>query len=320
MDTRRLTTIHDMSRLFDIRDVLHLNARKKVIVCPLPQHPHHHRTPSFSIFTTPAGKQRWKCFGSCGLEGDVVDLVGFLDVPGYNPRSRDDVKRALALLTGGTPINPPAQVTTKKPQIPNGLWKRYIPAGDDVVQYAAKRFLTSETLERFHIGQLETFSTRWATIPTLHGEQLRGIKLRNLNSVEKKDRYRSVEGSIDGLFNYNEVNGTTQPVAILKGEFATMTLSQFGILSCNPTGGEGSYYNHEEFLRPLAFSRRRIVIGDNDTRPDIRAKMQAAAAQRKEIFKAAGLYFPPDPFVGIDDWIIAQPEVAVPTIKSWMDL
>src|SRR5215216_3600957 len=70
-----LHTIRDMSRLFDIRDVLHLNGHKKQIVCPLPQHVHHNRTPSFSIFTTPSGKQRFKCHGNCRCEGDVIDLA-----------------------------------------------------------------------------------------------------------------------------------------------------------------------------------------------------------------------------------------------------
>jgi hypothetical protein len=41
--------------------------------------------------------------------------------------------------------------------------------------------------------------------------------------------------------------------------------------------------------------------------------------RRKEIFKAAALYFPPDPHVGIDDFLIAEPEAALPLIKSWME-
>ena len=97
-----------------------------------------------------------------------------------------------------------------------------------------------------------------------------------------------------------------------------MVLSQHGILACAPTGGEGAYYTHEELLMPLAFSARRVVVGDNDERPDVRETMVAAARRRAEIFKAE-MRLPPDPYVGIDDWVIAQPHIAIPIIKSWME-
>jgi hypothetical protein len=305
-----------MARLFDIRDVLHLNGRRKVIVCPLPQHVHHHRTPSFSIFTTPNGKQRWKCFGNCSLEGDVVDLIGFIQVPGYQPKNGEDVKRALAILTGGTQINPPKPETTKAPTLSNGLYKLYLPVGEAVVEYARKRGLTRETLEKFSVGQNNT-SVTWMTMPAIHGEQLRGIKMRNLDAKSKRDRFMSAAGSVVGLFGYNFINETHEPVAIVKGEIPVMLLSQFGILACAPTGGEGSYYKHEELLYPLAFAQKRIVIGDNDQDPEVREKMQLAARRRGEIFRAP-VWFPPSPFTGVDDWLLAKPEEALPAIKHWL--
>jgi hypothetical protein len=314
----QLTAIHDMARLYDIRSILGMNSNKRVIVCPLPQHKHQHNTPSFSIFTTPDRRQKWVCHGSCNQSGDAIDLIGFLKIPGYDKRSGEHVKAALALLAGSTPINPPRPETTKKPQLPNGLYKRYLPAGNEVLTYAQKRFLTSETLQRFSIGQHCSGIATWMTMPTLHGEQLRGIKMRNLNSTSKKDRYSNVPGSVNGLFNYNGVAKTSQPVLIVKGEIAAMILGQFGILACAPTGGEGAYYKHEELLMPLAFSARRVVVADNDNRPDVREKMVSAALRRAEIFKAE-LRIPPDPHVGVDDWVIAQPEIAIPTIKSWME-
>jgi len=315
---KELTPIRDMARLFDIRDVLHLNGRKKVIVCPLPQHVHHHRTPSFSIFTTPSGKQRWKCFGNCSLEGDVVDLAGWLFMGnGYDPKDGEKVKQALTLLTAGTQINPPKPETTKAPTLSNGLYKLYLPVGEAVVEYARKRGLTRETLERFSVGQSNT-SVTWMTMPAIHGERLMGIKMRNLNAKSKRDRFMSAAGSVDGLFGYNFINGTHEPVAIVKGEIPVMVLSQFAILACAPTGGEGSYYKHEELLYPLAFAAKRIVIGDNDQDPEVREKMQLAARRRGEIFRSP-VFFPPEPYTGIDDFVLAEPEVAVPLIKSWME-
>jgi hypothetical protein len=306
----------DVARLYDIRDILHLNGKQKVIVCPLPQHVHHHRTPSFSIFTSKSGVQKWHCFGSCGLYGDAIDLAGFIFVPGYRKDDKDKVREAIALLTGHQ-INPPKPEPVKQATLNNGLYKRYMPAGQSVMDYARQRFLTSETLEHFCVGQKEMLGSQWMTMPTLHGGQLRGIKMRNVSAADKSQRYRSIEGSVDGLFNFNAVNDTTLPVIIAKGEIAVMILSQFGILACAPTGGEASYYKHEELLKPLAFSRKRVVVGDNDTRLEVREKMVQAAVRRKEIFRA-DLHLPPDPFVGIDDWIIAEPTAAVPLIKSWL--
>jgi hypothetical protein len=308
-----LTTIRDMARLYDIRDILHLNGRKKTIVCPLPQHVHHHNTASFSIFTTPEGRQKWVCHGNCQQSGDSIDLIGFTHVPGYDKKNGDHVKQALAILSGGTRINPPKPETTKAPTLPNGLYRRYLPAGDAVANYAATRGLTRETLDKFSIGQ----DGHWMTMPAIHGEQLRGIKKRNLKARDKRDRFMQVAGSIDGLFGYNFVDGTRQPVAIVKGEIPVMLLFQFGILAAAPTGGEGSYYKHEELVYPLAFAARRIVIGDNDVDPAVREKMQLAARRRGEIFRAP-VFFPPEPFTGVDDWLLARPEEALPTIKRWL--
>jgi hypothetical protein len=267
---------------------------------------------------SPGGIQKWTCHGNCQQYGDVIDLVGFMHIPGYRKDRGDDVKRALALLSGDIPMNPPKPETTKKPTLPNGLYKQYLPTGPEVIAYAKSRFLTSETLKRFHFGQHNSGTITWMTMPTIHGTQLRGIKMRNLNARNKRDRYTNVPGSIDGLFNYNEVSGTTAPVIVAKGEIAAATLCQFGFLACAPTGGEGSYYKHEAFLEPLAFSSRRIVIGDNDKDPGVKEKMLLAAHRRKEIFRAAALFIPPDPYIGIDDFLIAEPEAAVPIIKSWL--
>ena len=314
---RNLTAIRDMRRLYDIRTVLSLSSNKKKIVCPLPQHVHHNRTPSFSIYVTPQGYQKFRCHGNCGLEGDVIDLIGYMRVVGYNPKNGDLVKQALSLLSSGTKIDPPEQKTTKAPALNNGLYKLYLPAKYEVVEYAASRGLRTETLMKFSVGQHRT-SKFWMTMPVLHGSRLMSIKMRNLNSTDKKDRFMTAPGSVDGLFGYNFVDGTTKSVAIVKGEIPVMVMDQFGLLACAPTGGEGSYFGHEEHLRSLAFAKKRIVIGDTDRDPKVRGNMQAAAQRRAEIFRAE-LYFPPAPYTGIDDFVLAEPQVAIPLIKSWME-
>ncbi|RPJ36196.1 MAG: hypothetical protein EHM35_08530, partial [Planctomycetaceae bacterium] len=89
--------IRDARRLYNIRDILGLKGAVKVIVCPLPMHAHHSNTPSFSIFENFNGVQYFECHGSCGLRGDVVDLVGYLFIPGYDDHNPAHICRALDL-------------------------------------------------------------------------------------------------------------------------------------------------------------------------------------------------------------------------------
>src|SRR5574338_1390133 len=87
--------IENARRTHDIRDVL--GTQKKYIVCPLPLHIHRRNTPSFMIFFRD-GVQYFRCHGNCGLTGDVIDLVGYLRVPGYDRKDGKMVREAMAIL------------------------------------------------------------------------------------------------------------------------------------------------------------------------------------------------------------------------------
>jgi hypothetical protein len=53
------------------------------------------------------------------IEGDVVDLVGFLRVPGYDKRNIDKIREAVDLLDGRFEIAPPPperEVTLNGPE------------------------------------------------------------------------------------------------------------------------------------------------------------------------------------------------------------
>ncbi len=100
-DTMSFEDIRDVRRIYDIHDVLGVSNRTRWMVCPLPGHVHNSNTASFSIYWDEEGVQRFKCHGNCGLMGDVVDLVGYLEVPGYDPRSINSVMQSVALLGGG---------------------------------------------------------------------------------------------------------------------------------------------------------------------------------------------------------------------------
>jgi hypothetical protein len=308
-----------MRRLYDIRRVLGLPENKKVIVCPLPMHIHSNNpTPSFSIHVTRAGVQKWNCHGTCGNSGDVIDLVGFMQISGYQPKNGEHVKQALALLAGTISICPPPVVRKVEFILPNCAYKKYLPVGDQVVEYARTRGLTRETLERFQVGQNTLPSANWMTMPTIQKGRLHGIKMRVAGNANRRFRFMQVEGSVEGLFNFDKVNETRQPVAVVKAEITTMLLDQHGILACAPTGGESAYYKHEDLAAALAFSARRIVIGDNDENLKVRVKMQEAAARRAKLF-LADLKFPPEKYKDVDDWVRAEPRAAIQTIKSWLE-
>jgi len=67
MDTNLM--LRDIRRLFRIHDVLGIDDRKRVIVCPLPFHPHYHNTPSFAIGIGKDGFDRFYCHGTAARKG-----------------------------------------------------------------------------------------------------------------------------------------------------------------------------------------------------------------------------------------------------------
>lgn len=305
--------IADARKLYSIQDVLGLPSNLKKIVCPLPQHSHSsHPTPSFSIYIS-KGIQKWECHGNCGLRGDVVDLVGYMDVPGYEPHDPAKVSLALALL-GNRPIEfdrPRREV----PVILSSLaWRSYLPLGREAEIYTSGRGLAPETASKFKLGHYK----HYLSIPAFEEKVLKAIKFRNMVppfDAENYNRYFSARGSVSALFNYDAVVYTGLPVLIVKGEIACMVCDQFGFLACAPTTGEAG--SMEQWVPVLSFSEKRVVVGDNDFVPEIRKNMQDKAKARAKTLHA-DLRFPPEQYKDIDNWLLAEPFVAVQTIMEWM--
>jgi hypothetical protein len=308
--------IREARRLYSIHSILGVDPRKEWLVCPMPQHIHHANTPSFSIYTAADGVQRFKCHGNCGLSGDVIDLVGYLYVPNYEKGSIEHVRRAITYLDRKYDLSPP-EMKPKTPRLDPHEWRKYYPAERVVRAYAASRGLTNETLAKFKIGQYKHFMA----MPTFEEGVLRMIKFRNTWPPERLDqgdfnslRFWSAKGSVKGLFNYGAVAFTEQPVLILKGEIPVMLCDQYGLLACAPTGGESSLA--KQYMPQLAFAEVRVVVGDNDPDPAVRAKMHKAAERRARVLKAE-LRYPPPEYKDIDEFILADPS-AVEVIRSWL--
>lgn len=286
---------------YDIRSILGLDGSKRKIVCPLPTHRHHENTPSFSIFDRD-GVQLWKCHGSCNTEGDVVDLVGYLRVPGYNKRDPSHVIRALSLIEERW--EPGVVVHEKEVRLVGDEWRHFQPMTAEVLEYAQKRGLIYETVVKFRLGSWQQFMT----MPNFEEGKLMGIKLRRIEAGEP--RFFSLKGSRLGLFNFDAVNLAMKPVLIVKGEIPCMLLDQLGFLACAPTGGEGSWYKNERWKVALALAPK-IIVGDNDEAG------RKLGSRRSELL-GGKLVFPPEQWKDIDAWILADREGAMTQISHWI--
>jgi len=303
--------IRDFRRIYTIRSVLNYHGRKNWMVCPLPQHLHGNSpTPSFSIYYDKDGVERFKCHGVCGLKGDVIDLIGYLQVSSYDPTSINSVLRAVSILGNKFEIST-APKKVRRDLLRADAWRAYVPPGVEAHRFAESRGLTRPTVEKFKIGQKNSY----LSMPVFENEKLAGIKFRAMYPGGASLRFFTEKGSRAGLFNFDRVLWTEKPVLIVKGEIPVMLLDQYDMLACAPTGGEGMLV--DEYARALAFSARRVVVGDNDPDAEVREKMQEAARVRANALHAE-LRFPPEKYKDIDEWILAD-EYAIDEIKRWFD-
>lgn len=303
--------IRDYRRIYSIRGVLGVGSNKRWMSCPLPQH---HRsgdrksTPSFSIYYDRDGVERWKCHGNCDLHGDVIDLVGYLNIAGYDPKNISSVLRAVAILGDRHDITT-VEIKPRRDLLRADAWEAYVPPEHLVYRYGAVRGLTKKTMDEFKIGQKNSYMS----MPCFEDEKLVGIKFRYAGTGDQL-RFFTEKGSRKGLFNYDKVAWTKEKVLIVKGEIPVMLLSQNGILACAPTAGENSL--GEEYAPVLGLSAKRIVVGDNDPVPEVRLKMQSAALDRANALHAI-LQFPPVEYKDIDEWICKN-VFAIGDIKEWL--
>ena len=121
--------IDEARRTHDIQTIL--GTKKKKMICPLPQHTHSSRpTPSFSIFWRD-GVQHFKCHGNCNLTGDVIDLVGYLNIQGYDQKDGKMVRKAMGYLDQKFEISIPIPV--KETTLAGSEWFDYLPISERAI-------------------------------------------------------------------------------------------------------------------------------------------------------------------------------------------
>lgn len=298
--------LRSVRKLYDMRQLLGMPNSKRVIMCPLPGHLHHSNTPSFSVFTGKDGVQRFHCFGNCNKQGDIIDLVGYMKIPGYKDHDPKDIMQAINyLVSSGVEIKEPQKIERPAELNPTE-WKKYVPAGHRVVNYLRERGLFPETVEKFKIGEFQNAMT----IPCFEGGILKAIKCRTIN----KKIFFNIKGSVKSLFNHDTVLWSDEPILVLKGEIPVMMLDQMGFLACCVTGGEAS--DIEPWKYVFSFSKKVVVVGDNDADPEINARMQAKMMKKAEIL-GGEFRTPPPKYKDIDEWLLAEP-MGIETVRSWL--
>jgi DNA primase len=258
-------------------------------------HPHKNFTPSFSIYDGRDGVQRFKCHGACGAQGDVIDLAGYMWVPGYDHKNTGHVARAIEALGVRGSVRIPTAEKTVVVSLGPRVYEKYLPIGATAKAYAISRGLNEDTIEKFKIGQDRMFMT----MPYFRDGRLRGIKKRRCSGQGL--RYLAESGSKGDLFNIDSVKYTNGHVFVVKAELPAMLVHQWGFKAVAPTGGEGSW--DEQWRVDLAMSRL-TVVGDND---DTGRKLAVGRATK---FGAA-LEFPPSEFKDIDQYMLARPAEAI---------
>lgn len=321
MDYKHIRALYSIEDILKRAGVVVRGYRTKYCLCPLPQHRHSSNpSPSFTIWWG-NDREKWMCHGQCDLTGDVIDLIGYMEIPGYKRFSPKLYRQAAEILTGNFSINPPV-VPPPTPLLPNWLWEDTQPPSNRAIEYALSRGITQEQIAHHRLGTPPPWWSdepynlykpdSWLTIPTFHGEELMGIKMRNLDP-NSKIRYMSVAGSRKGLFNWNAVYMKEEPVLVVKGEIAAMVAEAHGFLACAPTSGESGMVND---IRTALLLANVIVVGDNDANPETRIKMQYAAEKRAAVLGGI-VKFPPEQYKDIDEWLLAEKDNAVRVIRSW---
>lgn len=299
--------IRDARRMFSIRDVLGINSRVNPVMCPFKEHIHTNYTPSLNIYWK-EGVEKFVCMGNCQKHGDVIDMVGYLEIPGYNDKDPEHIRRAIKHLSGEHEYK--VNVPPARTKLPHNRYMEYLPPSEDVRTYAIGRGLLEETLEKFNIGS----SGSSMALPYFHNRVLMGIKFRNITS--SRHRYWSEKGSVHGIYNYDGVLYSSGPILFLKSEITTALAVQEGFIACGLTAGEGQ--NIDRYDEAFLFSDKTVYVADNDPDPRVRELVMRKAEERAIKIKAI-VRTPPEKYKDWDDWLLADRDECLSVTKRWLN-
>ena len=300
----------------------------RTMVCPMPFHQHHNMSASFGMFVDKQGIQRFKCFGQCGAQGDVIDFAGYYHLgAGYNPNDPEHIKTALAYLRGN-PISAKRTVLKKKgksldQRIIRPLlhkWQHDLWTCDKALEYCEQRGIRTVAAQ-FGLGYqcIEPRYTKYEgkhgvlpghylCIPTFQAQEIISVKLRRISSFYGPDdikpiRYDSVSGSKigtgqPGIFNGDKVQFTQDRVFSPEGEFDVMLATALGFQACCVNGGANVM---SERLALILAHADPVWIADSDE-----AGRRHAEAKRQSVGKGIIIDFAP--FKDLGDFYETHPQ------------
>jgi hypothetical protein len=276
-------------------------AARKVMVCPMPFHQHYHLSPSFGMFVDADGIQRFKCFGQCGVQGDVIDFAGYYHLgQGYDPNNSEHIQAALAYLRGGgisaarTPLqkrNKPLDERIVRPLVE--AWERALWENDQALAYLEQRGVLA-VAGQFRLGyecidpqytkhkqRGGTVPGHYISIPTIQDGRIISVKLRRIDSYytgcdNPPIRYDSVAGpqigtGQPGIFNHDAVAFQSGLIFSPEGEFDVMLIEALGYRACCTNGGANVLSDRLELI--LAHSDP-VWIEDDDEAGHRHAEMK----------------------------------------------
>lgn len=241
-----------------------------------------------------------------------------MKIPGYD-KSYEMRKEAAGLLEGNfTPSPPPPSLPI--PDLPYWLVDDMLPPNERVIEYALSRGITMEQIKRFKIGTPKPWmkdppyglwdTDKWMAIPTFSEAKDPSVSAIKLRSVVKTDkvRFMSIKGSKRGLWGCRDVMWTEEPILLLKSEIPAIVARHLYMYTCSTTGES---HKIDNFAHVFSFSRKVVVVGDNDS-----AGREYALAKAK-VLKAILVY--PDPqWKDFDQMYLEDPTRAEELVKEWI--
>ncbi len=239
-------------------------------LCPL----HSEATPSFRV-SNHQGIWVWKCFGMCGIGGDIISFVSKVDglsfkdavekIQSETGNSFADTKKADSTFSS---LSEPTKAIVYSLE----EYRKYensLMGNKDGLSFLKNRGIDIETIQKFHIGYREDIgklhSTRnetgWIAFPAIERDRVVAIKYRNIGDKLFTKQPGMAKGDQTPLFN-SETIDPLEPVYLVEGEIDCLTMEQAGFKSVSIQSASTplTAANKEKLLEADYI----ILAGDND--------------------------------------------------------
>lgn len=240
------------------------------------------------------------CWRGCFQNADIIDIIGLqngltdypskleaaakifrVDLDGRTENQKHDISKRITQYRLHNTQRTAQQTEEPEPDYTDF----FLLAAKDIDKTDYHRGLSSQTLARFHIGYVESWTHPKAPqapasprliIPTSKHSYLARDTRAELTEEQRKYS-KSKVGKVR-IFNAKALEQTAQPVFVVEGEIDAMSVCEVG----GEALGIGSISYVKKLLALLEKqkpSQPLIIALDNDTNPDTQAKVAEAVAE-----------------------------------------